>query len=110
MNLKKLMKTVKEWFTESEKSENTAQETENKSQSGKIIQMHTSEYHPFTIVELGNGEKKNCFIGVQNKRITEIMTKEECEEMIIERDWNLIITLMSVISDMQISEKQNTAN
>lgn len=56
---------------------------------------------PFVIITVDEGS----FVGCGKYRLTEFMTEEECQELINNRDWNLIISMVSIISE-SINQKQ----
>lgn len=68
-----------------------AQEKENSSNSSdKIVEREHIENTPFTIITL----EKGSFIAIGNKRVTEYTTKQECKNLIFERDWDLIANMV----------------
>lgn len=79
---------------------------ENNLPSGKIIQLHHSDEHPFTIVEVANGTDENHFIAMKTTRISDMMTKEACEKKLKDKDWDLITTMVVTITEMVIAEIQ----
>lgn len=96
-------------YTESEQSQTYALEKENKSKSGnEIAEKEKIEKTPFdiiTITEEVEGKKiQVSFIAVGNKRITEITTYVKCLQMIQERDWNLMVSLITIITEAVTKE------
>lgn len=68
----------------------------NSKSSGKIIENTKVPGTPFTLVDV---EDQGTFIAIGNNRVTEMMTREEAEDQIINRDWQLIISLISVVTE-----------
>lgn len=83
--------------TELLQSQTSAQQTETKSQSGEIFKAERIEDTPFTIIKTDEG--KICFIAIGNKRITNEKTYVECLQEIREKDWNLIVSLITLITE-----------
>lgn len=73
----------------------SAQEQENKLQSGKILEIKPVEGTPFSIVVIEQGT----FISLGNQRISQIMKEEESKLQIYRKDWNLIISLIVMITE-----------
>lgn len=70
-----------------------AEENQNNSKSGKLMDVKMVEGTPFSIVKNPEKEKENCFIAVAKDRLTDWMTEEEAQEQIEKRDWKLITQL-----------------
>lgn len=78
---------------------------ESRERSSTVKNVEQYEETPFSIIEIEDGDRgeDTHFIGIGNKRLTPLMTKEECERMIDEKDWTLITQLA-----MHIMEHQET--
>lgn len=81
-----------------------AQEQENKSQCGKIIEIIKIEYTPFSMVVTDSTEEKKVFLTLGNKRITELITREQAEKKIRFKDWDMISALITIITEKVVEE------
>jgi hypothetical protein len=81
----------------------------NSLDSYKLIEQHRVEGTPFTIVEVNNGEEENTFISVGNKRVTELMPKKLAEETVQAKDWNLIVSVVTIILESMLDDLHRTA-
>lgn len=50
---------------------------------------------PFTVITMEEGS----FVGMGKYRLTDLMPEEECIQLIEDRDWMLICSLVSIISE-----------
>lgn len=81
-------------------------EQENSLPSGKkIIDNEKIEGTPFYIITIHDEEEKKCFISVGNKRVTEIITREEADAMIKHKFWDLIVSLIAIVTEATMEEK-----
>ncbi|AXH75643.1 MAG: hypothetical protein [Microviridae sp.] len=86
-------------------SQTNANEQENNSKSGNMIEMNKIEGTPFVTVGLTDRPKdRNTFIAIGNNRITEMMSQEEAEFKIATKDWNLITSAINVIAIEAVKE------
>lgn len=78
-----------------EHTQDYVQETENKLESGKILERKQCENTPFHVVNTESG----AFIAIGNQRISDLMTVEECKKMVEEKTWGLICTTIAIITE-----------
>nr|WAE43716.1 MAG: hypothetical protein [Microviridae sp.] len=72
-----------------------ALEKENSSNSYELLKRHTSENHPFTIIE--DVEKGECMITLGKYKLSEAKSLNDCKDMITDRSYELLLTMMSAI-------------
>lgn len=91
--------------TESENGQTSAEKSSN-SNYGEIIGQYKVPNSPLTIVTVEGGE----FIGIGNRRITDILKNGVAEEMIAMRDWDLIIAIVTqtVSATLEAIAKEQT--
>lgn len=95
---KELLATQSDLITDAEKTK------ANKENSSELIKIKHIEKTPFTIINTVDNEK--WFIAMGNARLTEYKNSlEECEEMIIEKSWELIMSMCSRIVDITLTIK-----
>lgn len=61
---------------------------------------------PFSIVKTNKEDERNHFIGIANKRVSDYMSREECEDAIDAKDWWLIT--MTIVHLMENAEQIQT--
>ncbi|AXH74946.1 MAG: hypothetical protein [Microviridae sp.] len=49
---------------------------------------------PFSIVTTNTDDEANSFVAIGNTRLTPLMPKHYCEDMIYEKDWTLVVQLV----------------
>lgn len=95
---------------EIKRSQEFAPMKENSEKSSSIVKIEQHEETPFGIVETDKEGEFNCFVAIGNKRLTPMMTREECERMIDLRDWTLITQLiMHIQENAETIQKINEA-
>lgn len=82
--------------TQSEHGQTSAQEQESKLGYGKIVEVTKIEKTPFHLVKLEEGK---CFITLGNNRISEIQTINEALELINNQGWELITSLVTLVTE-----------
>lgn len=98
--------------TEELQSESTEQNiyvirTENKEEYGNLVERIDVDDTPFKIIKiLTQGEEKDCFISIGDKRITEMITEDEAKEKIQKKDWQLMVSLIAVMTDALLREQE----
>lgn len=76
-----------------------ARERVNSSQSYNLKDIERVHGTPFTIVKVPTIEQEqNSFIAIGNSRVTEMKTGRECMNMILNKDWNLIVSAIDIIA------------
>lgn len=86
--------------TESQPSPTYALEMENKLNSGKLLEILPVENTPFHILVTEMGH----FITIGNKVITEPKTLKACYEMIEDKEWQIIVSLVVTITERVIEQ------
>lgn len=78
-----------------------AQQKVNNSQYGKILKVVAIEDTPFTIVtvETEEGNYADSFISIGTHRITPMMYESEAKVRIKKKDWGLIVSLVTIITE-----------
>lgn len=71
----------------------TQQNAEEQENNSNLCEIKKMEGTPFTIVRKNDEGEFNSFIAIGNNRLTGMMTDEECERMIEEKDWNLLVQM-----------------
>lgn len=87
-----------------EKSQMNVQEKEYKENYGKIIEQIPVEGTPFHKVKVEEGE---VFISIGNARITELMSEEEADEMLCKKDWGIITSLITLVTERVVKAIQD---
>lgn len=95
--------------TEKQQSPIYALNKEDKSQYGEIIDVEQIEGTPFNIITLDkNSDEKEArmesFIAIGNRRITELNTYVKCIELIQQKQWGLICSLITLITEATVKE------
>lgn len=91
-----------------ESSQNFALQKEDKEASSikEIIVTGT----PFGIVVTDRESEENCFVALGNKRLTPLITREQANEAIKGKDWDLIVQLcMHIMEHKETIDKINQA-
>lgn len=89
---------------ESLQSSALAIEKENNSNSSKIMDVLKVRHTPFSIVTTGIENAEKCFITVGNKRVSEMITKELAETKIKYKDWDLLSSLIVIITENVVEQ------
>ena len=77
-----------------ENSSNFVQRTDDRETYSGIESIEMYKNSPFGIVTTKKEEPRS-FIAIANKRVSEFMTKEECETAIEQKDWTLLTHLIN---------------
>ena len=72
---------------------------ESKEKSISITNVENYNETPFTLVTTDEPTENNTFVGLAGKRLTHSMTREECERLIDEKDYSLLVSLMIHIAE-----------
>lgn len=82
--------------------------TENNSNSnGKILEIEKVN-ETFTIVKVNENDEEKTFIAVGNNRITELQSYAKSLEQIAEKDWTLITSLITIVTEQVFKETVKT--
>lgn len=84
--------------TEYEQSQISVLRKENSENYGEGIEKIPIIGTPFHIVKI-DGDEEKTFIAVGDKRITEIQHETTCMALIEEKDWNIILALIIIITE-----------
>lgn len=94
-----------------EGSQNYVNQSTNKQKSFSLLNREKVESTPFEIITVNtSAEINSSFVAVGNKRLTEMMPKDICKEMIFKKDWNLMVSLMVCIFESVIEEINSQKN
>lgn len=96
-----------------QKSQNSVNKTENNKQYGNILKVIAIDETPFTLVTIETEEKENTFISIGTSRITSMMTEERAKITVRKKDWQLIVSLITIITERvteQIKLEDKTRN
>lgn len=72
--------------------QSTTQTADNLNSNSQLIE---KEIHPGTAFQIVGNKEQGYFVALGYYRITEIHTKEECQRMINEKDYELILGLIN---------------
>lgn len=87
--------------------QNTAEENPNKENFSE--QLIVNEEYKDTKLRIVGHKEKGYAVAIGNKALTEFKkTRAEAEEMIENKDWGMIITLIATISTLQLEEIMET--
>lgn len=89
---------------------NTQTSAEEKENNSNLCDIRKVDESPFTIVRKNDEGEFNSFIAVGKNRLTGMMTEEECERLIEERDWGLITQLAVYVAQKVQEEGNKTVN
>lgn len=69
----------------------------------ELIKRDQVEGTPFTIIETERG----CFIGMGQYRLTEFIERDQCSDFILTKDWDFLLSVVSVLVENIVNEKLN---
>jgi len=93
--------------TQSELTMDVEKMKQNKDLSSELLKVKHMVNTPFTIV---TAEDMGSFVAMGNARLTEYMSMEECQSMVIEKDWQLIMGMAGRIATMTFNDLKNLNN
>lgn len=97
--LKSIIKTALERLQGIKPLQKNVQNKENSLGSYNLNDIERVHGTPFTVVKVPTvKEAQNSFIAIGNARITNLMTGKECMGMILNKDWNLIVSAIDIIA------------
>lgn len=80
---------------EKEQSQEYVPMKESKEHSSTVKEIESQiNGSPFGIIITNTDDEANSFVAIGNTRLTPMMPREMCEEMIYEKDWTLIVQLI----------------
>lgn len=79
---------------------------ENRETFSGIKEIHDINHLPLVIVETTNEGENNSFVAIGQSRLSDLTTKENCERMIEEKDWNLIMAVMMYLQMNEVKVKE----
>lgn len=81
-------------------SPTNAQEKENNSTYGKMLNVIQIEGTPFTMVTIEtNGKPENTFLSIGTSRITKLMLPAQARKLVKDKDWNITVSLITIVTE-----------
>lgn len=91
-----------------ELSQDFAPMKENSESYSTIKEILQVDNCPFGIVITNKEEVENSFVAIGNKRLTSLISTEECKQLIDSKDWSLTVQLvMHIMENKELIDKIN---